>query len=145
MITPSKSVPAKESGIKKSRPFLCDIEGTRVQMYLHTRGATLIATARCIAYPREVYSSHRCDSFWRVTTFLLAIVLYGNHPSSLLTSSLWQYSARRREIFFGWPLTKAFWEGRAIPNFHSVSDRCRLPHPVLYSLNTDQSVMRSCR
>ncbi len=41
-------------------------------------------------------------------------------------------------IFFGQPLTKAFREDCAIPNFHSASDRCREPHLVLCSLNAGQ-------
>src|ERR1700736_5024361 len=39
------------------------------------------------------------------------------------------------KIFFGRPLTKAFWKGRTIPNFHSVSDRCWGPFPILCSFN----------
>jgi len=31
------------------------------------------------------------------------------------------------QAFFGQPLTKAFWEGVSIPNFHQASDRCWLP------------------
>jgi hypothetical protein len=48
---------------------------------------------------------------------------------------------QKREIFFGGPLTKAFWEGWTIPNFHSLSDRCWEPHPVLCSLNAGQLVI----
>ena len=101
---------------------------------LHTRGATLIATTCCFAL-----SSRRRDGGWDVTTFSRFFRCMGTTHPCLLTSA-----SCPAEIFFGWPLTKAFGEGRSIPNFHSVSDRCRRPHPVLCSLNAGQSAVILC-
>ncbi len=101
---------------------------------LHTRGATLIATTCCFAL-----SSRQRDGGWDVTTFSRFFRCMGTTHPCLLTSA-----GKPAEIFFGWPLTKAFGEGRSIPNFHSVSDRCRRPHPVLCSLNAGQSALNLC-
>jgi hypothetical protein len=51
---------------------------------------------------------------------------------------------RKEEIFFGGPLAKAFWGNCAIPNFHSVSDRCRESLPILGSFNAGQLLLFSC-
>jgi hypothetical protein len=77
-----------------------------------------------------------------MTTFLLVMLLHGNRPSTpTYLVRFDKHLASVHMIFFGRPLTKAFWEGYTIPNFHSVSDRCRLLHPVLCSLHAGQTVM----
>lgn len=111
-------------------PGCCSIVPAGMPVHsLHTRGATLIATTCCFAL-----SSRQRDGGWDVTTFSRFFRCMGTTHPCLLTSA-----GEAAEIFFGWPLTKAFGEGRSIPNFHSVSDRCRRPHPVLCSLNAGQS------
>src|SRR5579885_190256 len=74
-----------------------------------------------------------CDHFFTVLS------LHGNHPS------MPTYLCRQTGgDFLRLAAHEGVRGGRSIPNFHSVSDRCRRPHPVLCSLNAGQSALNLC-
>src|SRR5579885_190254 len=91
---------------------------------LHTRGATLIATTCCFAL-----SSRQRDGGWDVTTFSRFFRCMGTTHPCLLTSA-----GKPAEIFFGWPLTKAF--GGAGPFRTSTLFRIAVGGHIPYSVRS---------